>query len=274
MKILITNRANLKLKSFVTLVETEISGMAKSTINEDKDIIITDFMIFDQVVTGASTIISDESQAKFLNELMKNDEDPAIWNIWWHSHCDMGVFWSATDDKTIEEHTSQSYLISLVVNKKMEMKARLDIYPKDNSPFKQATYCKFDIDEIEIIASTTEAKRKERYEKELQKIEKEFEKRIAVVDKKYEDKDIKNITTLCKQEIDAKVKEKVYETTVYNHNQDCFHFNKQHDYSKGWKPTKKWNWFEGIIVDLDDLQNGIDDGDWFNKQSRAIGFNY
>ena len=275
MKIQLTNKANLKLKSFVGLVDTEISGMAKSHIDEEKNVVVTDFMIFNQEVTGASTVIDDASQAKFLNELMKAGDDPSVWNIWWHSHANMGVFWSATDDKTIEQHTSQSYLISLVTNKAGEMKARLDIYPKDNSPFKQQTYCKFDIEEIEIIETKEEFKRRVQYEKEIEKVETELEKKLELIEKKYAIKEDKTIIAYCQKEINQKVKEKVYPVS-YGYNQTGFNFGKSHNYSNGWKPKKKWNWFEGITVDLDDIKHEVysDEDDWINKQQRPIGFDY
>lgn len=262
MKIIITDRAYSKLNNFVNLVNTEISGMAKSTINKEKNIIITDFIIFDQEVTAGSTIISDESQAKFLNELMKKNEDPSCWNVWWHSHCDMGVFWSGTDDKTIEEHTSQTFLISLVVNKKMEMKARLDIYPKDLSPFKKPTYCKFDIDDIEYLESKEKIKLKESKEKEIEKITEEYNKKYELIEKKYEDKNDKKIESFCQKEIDEKVKTKIYAIQRWNNN----NWNqKSFDFSKGWKPKKKWNWFQGILDDLDGYEKKINDEDYFNR---------
>ena len=250
MKILIQNQAYEKLKAYVVLVDTEISGMAKSEIDEDKNIIINDFIIFEQEVTGATTEISDKSQAVFLNELMKANEDPAKWNIWWHSHADMGVNWSAKDDKTIEEHTSQSYLISLLVNKKMEMVARLDIFPKDLSPFNKATYCKFDIPakDIEVIKTQEEIEACEQYDKELKRIEKELNKQIELADKKYKSK-VKTIEKFCKKEIDKKVKEKKYDLapiTTYDYNEFA-------GYSRPYQPRryhfehklKKWSWLDG-----------------------------
>lgn len=267
MKIIIENEAYLKLKTFVSLVDTEISGMAKSKIDKEENIIVTDFIIFNQEVTASSTIISDESQAKFLNEMMKKGEDPSSYNIWWHSHCDMGVFWSGTDDKTIEEHTSQSYLISIVVNKKMEIKARLDIYPKDTSPFKQPTSCTFDIDQIEYLTSKEELKLKEKKEEEIKKLTEAYEKQFNLIEKKYENKNEEKIKSFCQKEIDSKVKAKVYLPVTYNYGRRVY------DYSKGYKPRKKWNWFQGIILDnLDTLDDYEDYNDEYFNNGKQIGF--
>ena len=48
--------------------------------------------------------------------------------LWWHSHVDMCVFFSGTDTDNISKFTSDSYTISLVVNKKSEMKAQLNLW--------------------------------------------------------------------------------------------------------------------------------------------------
>jgi len=264
MKIIIEDKAYLKLNKFVNLVDTEISGMAKSIIDKDKNIIIKDFIIFEQEVSGASTVISDKSQAQFLNQLMKKNEDPRLWNIWWHSHANMDVFWSTIDNKTIEDHTNQSYLISLVVNKKMEMKARLDIYPTDNSPFKQATYCQFDITDIEILSSKEELTLKEK----LEKLTEEYIRKSANIEKKFKNKNDKKIEALCQKEIDEKVKTNMI-TYDEEYNKNLYNFSKQ-NYFKRYKPKKRWNWFDGII----DNTPEEDDTDWFNKQQKLIGFNY
>ena len=57
MKIIIQANAYTKLDKFVHLVDTEISGMAKSKLDKEKNIIITDFMIFNQEVTETNTLI-------------------------------------------------------------------------------------------------------------------------------------------------------------------------------------------------------------------------
>lgn len=145
MKIILTKKAELKLKYFVDLTPGEISGLGKTRI-KDEEIIVEDIIIFEQTCTSASTIIEDGAQAKFLFELMKKEEDPSNWNLWWHSHASMGVFWSTTDDATIKDHREQTHIISLVTNKKGEFKARLDIFPKDESPFSKFLFHTVDLE--------------------------------------------------------------------------------------------------------------------------------
>jgi len=118
-----------KLKAYVDSVDIEISGQAKSSIDKAKKIItVQDLMIYDQTCTGSTTDLDEGAMAKFMHELMKKKENPRNWNIWWHSHVDMGVFWSSTDENNIQSHDEQKFLISIVTNKKREINARIDIW--------------------------------------------------------------------------------------------------------------------------------------------------
>jgi hypothetical protein len=53
--------------------------------------------------------------------------DTSKLKLWWHSHANMGVFWSTTDENTIKLFDN-GWMISLVGNKKGEILSRLDIY--------------------------------------------------------------------------------------------------------------------------------------------------
>jgi hypothetical protein len=66
--------------------------------------------------------------AKFLYEKTKNGEDMSSYNVWWHSHGSMGVFWSTTDEKTVGTTSGSDYMISIVMNKKLEVLSRLDFF--------------------------------------------------------------------------------------------------------------------------------------------------
>ena len=55
---------------------------------------------------------------------------PAPQNVraWVHSHARLGVFWSQQDEACIEGLANDACLISIVVNKKREFKARIDVW--------------------------------------------------------------------------------------------------------------------------------------------------
>jgi hypothetical protein len=126
--ILFTPTALQKIKKYTLTVDGEISGLGKSKMLKGGTILITDIIILEQVNTSASTDLNEESMAKFLNEKMKNGEEIENWNVWWHSHDKFNVFWSSTDEDTIENTTGGPYLISIVINKEMEVLGRLDIF--------------------------------------------------------------------------------------------------------------------------------------------------
>lgn len=127
-KLLIPAEVEAKLNSYVMAVDTEIAGMGKTQITEEGDIMLIDIAIYDQTVTGGTADLSSLALAKFQTELIQNGESPKSWNLWWHSHASMQAFFSGTDTGTIDSSTEYEYLTSLVVNRRRERKARLDVY--------------------------------------------------------------------------------------------------------------------------------------------------
>jgi hypothetical protein len=136
MKITIGLEASKKLKNFVDLTPGEISGLGKSHKTEDGNIFVDDIILLKQTCSGATTDLDDDAMALAGFKMMEDGESLEEWNVWWHSHANMNVFWSTTDDNTIQSHIGiQTHLVSIVTNKKEEFKARLDIFPKDVSGF-------------------------------------------------------------------------------------------------------------------------------------------
>lgn len=131
-KIIIEEQAAAKLDFYVNATQSEISGMAKSRIDQEEETIyIVDFVIFKQECSGTSTVLDNAAQALFMAELMKRDEDLTEWNVWWHSHASMGVYFSTTDTSTISDYSNWKYLISLVANHKGELVGRIDSWTED-----------------------------------------------------------------------------------------------------------------------------------------------
>lgn len=141
-----TAEVEAKLNAYVMSVNTEIAGMGKATVNPNGDIVMVDLAIYEQIVTGGTADLSSEALAKFQTELIQKGESPKDWIVWWHSHANMAAYFSDTDTGTIESSTEYQYLVSLVVNRRRERKARLDLY----QPFR------FTKDNLEIIVGTTQ----------------------------------------------------------------------------------------------------------------------
>jgi len=115
-----------KICAYGDLCNSEISALGSVIIDGDR-IIVDDIFLFDQVVTGTSTDISSESISMFICDYIKRGKDPSTLKFWWHSHVNMGVFWSGTDTGTIDRFSSD-WMISMVTNKKGELKLRLDLF--------------------------------------------------------------------------------------------------------------------------------------------------
>ncbi len=88
------------------------------------DVLVGNVQLFDQICTAASTELDQEALAKFLVT------HPAPQNVraWCHSHARLGVFWSQQDEACIEGLANDQCLVSIVVNKKREFKARIDVW--------------------------------------------------------------------------------------------------------------------------------------------------
>lgn len=115
-----------KILGYVSLCPEEISALGTVTIRDDV-ICIDNIYLFDQVVSASSTDLSSEDISKFMYELLKIGKDTSTLKFWWHSHVNMGVFWSATDTGTIDRFNS-GWLVSMVSNKQGEFKVRLDLF--------------------------------------------------------------------------------------------------------------------------------------------------
>jgi len=122
----ITTEAKQRLDLYIQLADGEISGLGTVT-RLGNDFLVTAVHLFEQECTSASTDLSVEDVSKFLLEAVRSGLDPAALKLWWHSHCNMGVFWSATDDRTAEKF-SNGWMLSLVGNRGKEYKCRLDLY--------------------------------------------------------------------------------------------------------------------------------------------------
>jgi hypothetical protein len=127
MKLLIEEAAYQKIRAYTDLCPNEISGLGKVRV-EHGDFIVSDVAIFEQKVSAAHSTIEPAALAKFQDERVKAGESMREWKLWWHSHAEMGVFFSKTDTDTIDGSTEFPWLVSLVVNKKRESEARIDVF--------------------------------------------------------------------------------------------------------------------------------------------------
>ena len=105
----------MKIQSYIRLVgDLEITGFGKIENNT-----ITDVVILKQKVAGTTCSIDEDEMFKFLMSIP--DDERGCWKLDWHSHANMGCFYSGTDTKNYEEQWEarlRSQFPVMVVNQK------------------------------------------------------------------------------------------------------------------------------------------------------------
>lgn len=120
MRVIIPRHIHDEIDFYVQKSPIEISGLGRVKKHDNGDMEVVKVYLLEQENTGASTDIDGEAVAKLMFETRKDEGDL---NFWWHSHVDMGVFWSGTDMATIKEFGKNGYLLSTVFNKKRQMRS-------------------------------------------------------------------------------------------------------------------------------------------------------
>lgn len=131
-------------ETYVRLSPGEVSGLGEVVTTADGRLLINKLYLFEQEATATDTTISEETISKFLTDSVRLGANLELLKLWWHSHADMGVFWSGQDDSTIENFKN-SWMLSVVANKKGEYLARLDFWEPfrmtlDDCPFFEARF--------------------------------------------------------------------------------------------------------------------------------------
>jgi len=125
-EVVLSEAAYNKMMTYASLVTGEISGMGEVK-KEGILLYVTDVWLLKQECTGASTTIKAEALADLRAEMYQKKLALDGFRLWWHSHADMGVFWSGTDTSTMKAlMVDIDWMLSIVVNKKRELRARVD----------------------------------------------------------------------------------------------------------------------------------------------------
>jgi hypothetical protein len=116
-----------RIMYYAQAADGEVSGLGTIKKDEKGRYVVDNVYLLEQESSGADTELKPEAISKLMTDMIKENKDPALLKFWWHSHADMGVFWSGTDD-TCAETLSHEFAFSLVVNKKGDTRCRLDLY--------------------------------------------------------------------------------------------------------------------------------------------------
>lgn len=121
-----------KIQAWVGMTTKEISGMGLVK-QEDNELYVYDVFLIEQENTSSYTDIDDTALLKLFNELLSADDADNgdridNFKFWFHSHANMGVFWSGTDDGCIEKvMQSAPWFVSAVFNREGAVRVRMDL---------------------------------------------------------------------------------------------------------------------------------------------------
>ncbi len=120
-----------RIRAFVTKASTEIGGMLAVERASPTHLRIVRADVLPQEVTGGSVELDEVAVHKWLEEHAGwkpgHTGLPTALFGFWHSHVNMGVFWSGVDNATlVKAWLNKGLLVNLVANKKGETKVRVD----------------------------------------------------------------------------------------------------------------------------------------------------
>jgi len=123
-QVLIAPLAFQKLRLYIELCPMEIGGLG-AVERSGPNLVITDLFILSQKVSPAETELDPAAVFEMLQGCIAEGRDPASLCFWWHSHAEMDVEWSETDERTIESFPGD-FMLSLIGNKAGALTCRLD----------------------------------------------------------------------------------------------------------------------------------------------------
>jgi len=119
-KFVISQTAYDKIMYYVDKCPKEISGLGVVE-NFDGVLTVTDIILLKQECTATETDLDADAIATAEYEHHKSGKAGEL-RFWWHSHVNMGVFWSGTDKTAMKELSEHGWFIHGVFNKKGEVR--------------------------------------------------------------------------------------------------------------------------------------------------------
>lgn len=122
-----------KIMHWVHKSPVEVSGLGSVVVDHETNTLrVVDAIMLKQENTATATDIDATAISKAMYEHFRLAK-PGELKFWWHSHVNMGVFWSGTDIATIEQLGGQGWFAATVFNKKNEVKSAF-IQSKNSGP--------------------------------------------------------------------------------------------------------------------------------------------
>ncbi len=247
MKILISPVAFLKMRYLLYGTDEEVQAFL---IGENKKrLYIEDLLVLEQEVSGTSTEVDNYDISKFMINEIKKGNKKTIEKVigTWHSHVNMGCFWSGEDEDNIERLGSSIDCVVCIVssrndNNGMEIKCRVDLF----RPFRTTVDdVKYEVDTSTIIDKILNTEIKSIRDDTIE-LSSGIKLRISQII--MEDEKIKKE---CEKEIQDKCKKIKYEQTDY------FGLNRYYKYGYGYPRSYANELVEiedGIFVKYEDVR--------------------
>ena len=227
-----TEQVLAKFKGYVDNCSLEIGWLALVKIDAQGRYIVYDTLLPHQNVSATTTDLMESGLQEVGEEILatRPDEFNNV-RCWCHSHVNMQVCPSGTDDSTFEQfYENCEYFIRVICNKKGDM--RVDFVDLEKEiRFDNVNWYILLSKETEVLNNSIA-----KYQKEIDEIVEKNEKVIEELNKKideYRDNLFKELEVNIKEEVKEKVKEerpiyKKYETAQYS---NCYAYNMEDYYN-------------------------------------------
>ena len=227
-----TEQVLAKFKGYVDNCSLEIGWLALVKIDAQGRYIVYDTLLPHQNVSAVTTDLMESGLQEVGEEILatRPDEFNNV-RCWCHSHVNMQVCPSGTDDNTFEQfYENCEYFIRVICNKKGDMRVDFVDLEKETR-FDNINWYILLSKETEVLNNSIE-----KYQKEIDEITEKNKKTIEELNKKideYRNNLFKELEINIKEEVKEKVKEekytyKKYETAQYG---NCYAYNMDDYYS-------------------------------------------
>lgn len=131
--VLVAPEVHERVENYVRMATGEVSWVGVVRLERDEGrlvALVDDITFLKQWCTGSLTHIDPVVLDEWMREKGWTGPETPMNLYWGHSHVNMGVFWSGTDEDCVTSFlnfTGSGVLASVVYNKKGEWKARLDV---------------------------------------------------------------------------------------------------------------------------------------------------
>lgn len=120
-----------KMRAWTRYADEEVSGLGLvEPIYRSGNIVgfeVVEVFILRQECNSATTELDPDAIAELMIRLEREGRSDQL-RLWWHSHANAGVFWSPTDKENIRRLNADDFIVSIVVNKAWDIKARVDFF--------------------------------------------------------------------------------------------------------------------------------------------------